>query len=1187
MDFLSREAIKLSTETSKEKAFAFSLEEIEIEINKWFDYDVRTNKLLNKRTKELIQFKEKEDNFDDVERIIFYTLKAMENISKSPKIKLKKYEIMQDVNKVRDVNFKTMLWLAKQPGKTLADKIGAKQKILAPKKEYSMDKRENRICNYYFKKAMKILDDRAKYKKSNFVLKDKFSKIRRELKNSGFYYLDRPTTFEPNNILISDKNYSIINRGLKLLKNHIRNSNYKLEDLLKLINILIVLKLANRIYKFDGCSLINEYLDMEKFNSSDNQKIEFILKELNYYICLEVKEGKILVIVGEIEFDEDRKKVIKNESILYDTLILEINEKTINKKDCRLYVFDYLDYNEKFYTVDSKGIEEFTKNIFNKIQRKIDFKNEKIESFIEKKEIIKKDRCLDFNSVFPYLDDEKIDITSYLETSKEFVGSDEYFYLSDEKQVKGIDEIFNSGEDFDKLSEYLNLINEKERLDYDSKIIYTQQEYITEDLQRGLSSIFNVEFKNSYPIWRSILGIYSIDYNKNWINENDEEIVVLDLNVYNPTYNIIKKIKSKGKVFYEHHLTLIDENDKFKKLSSREFLKSYTHKYCYKNYIKIGKKEVNNIVSSGKLNFLFLDENEKRIILRENEENFYIERDEHIFNKILKEKSYYLNGLLKRDKSLKKKKILIISDYLDEKTLNNKNTQEKVLKEKEIFLEKDILFEKINNNEIIWKEFLPNLTLETIKDGHFYNLSLIKDKSINLKFGEEIIFDVNEKLILSKDTEIFRFPLFSENAINKKLYTLQIESDSFPLEEDLEVSLKIGYYYGKKNPYRVIIEAEGKNFETEWIEDTENFKYKKPKMPENTIEKELVSEILKKLNEDIEYKKFEYLKNNDLRKNKNLELLKNDLRKNKNRLRKYFIKKLDEGNGGEVAELLNNNVIQKLEEYLKSDLEFVTSSELRADLKYEISMFLASFGNEKSKLIADSWDSWKDSGRSFQIQKRTCLYYYSNKNNESLMKKFESLYKKSNYCDYKNKTIENWLIETISEIAWLDKSFMEQIMKNEEETLVRCIKRIKRELIYMNKSFDILYEKKKATKNNKGDNKLYEISNDFIEYLKFILAIFLVEEEKNIFINKKGKLILNKYEIFNILYNIKEIDRKIQLNEKYQDLKEQFDKVLRDTFDIKISDKNGLENVSSLTFTVFNYLTGNDGSDLIEVKIKD
>jgi len=117
----------------------------------------------------------------------------------------------------------------------------------------------------------------------------------------------------------------------------------------------------------------------------------------------------------------------------------------------------------------------------------------------------------------------------------------------------------------------------------------------------------------------------------------------------------------------------------------------------------------------------------------------------------------------------------------------------------------------------------------------------------------------------------------------------------------------------------------------------------------------------------------------------------------------------------------------------------------------------------------------------------------------------------------------------------------------------------------------------------------------------------LLEEEKAIVTNIEGTTrdvldgefqiggilfkILDTRTILKILYDIKAIDRKIQI--EYPKLKEEFKKAI-EKFDreieteIIVQEKQkkevGLELMSDLAYTVYCYLTGNDGSEAIKIQ---
>ena len=220
----------------------------------------------------------------------------------------------------------------------------------------------------------------------------------------------------------------------------------------------------------------------------------------------------------------------------------------------------------------------------------------------------------------------------------------------------------------------------------------------------------------------------------------------------------------------------------------------------------------------------------------------------------------------------------------------------------------------------------------------------------------------------------------------------------------------------------------------------------------------------------------------------------------------------------------------------------------------EIAVFLASFG----VLI---YDRIKVDILKFDYRKRRTLFLYSL--NEQL--KLEDVLK------YDKKDSE--IIETVAEISWLDKVFINKLVEKEPELLERALKFLKYTLKSLNQKFGEEYEKWSKK------NLLWIIANRFKNYLEFILAILTIKDKEEIL------RVLDKREILKMLYDIKAIDRKIQLD--YPKLKEEFDKMVKFDFGkeiIKQKKEVGLEAMSDLAYIVYCYLSGNDGSEAIKIK---
>ena len=1118
MNFLEIELKKSDKNNSRERAFAFSFEKIEEELNSWIQRDGHSNEIINEIIDNLKRYEDSPgDNFL---QIVDYTLKSLEKIVDSPKKSLIKISEFQEINKVTTTDFKTMTWLGSKPGKNLAEKIGVKGKVLAPKNIYTIDKKENRIVTYYVKKVLEILDlrllsyrniERESIKFQEIY--EKFCRIKRKMVSNEMYYLKRPLDFIPNNTLIDHRDYSVINRGLNILKKYIKENNYTENELLGKSLLVIFINILDRLKKLENIKVVKKIFDIKNIFSLKEDSIEYFIKGKNFYnLKIKLEDKRLTIFLKKLIFNEKDKRVTEDKVLLNNQIELKFSKG-----------YD-LENNLLNFTVfgfpEEMGLnEENLKNIAIDIV-------EAIIKIVGKKEIEEKILAveeegkgiyIDLNTPLSFLNDKILENCIYSKNLNSFIGTKDFFSIEDSEEIVPLNENFYSGKNLERISKYL----EKLEIKYNKIGIFSAPEYQDSEIQKDIYTIFSSKFKTSYPIWRSILSTYALD------NEigTKKEILVLDLNSSVPSVNIVKKY---GTIF-EHHPLLIEESDALKKFSLEIFIERYLDEYLKKYNIKIKSKERKNILGSRKLNsILFL--NEEKILINRSQDSFYIDKDLEIFNKVistiekkffdtLKEKSYKLD--------LKNKRVIIISDYLSD-------VEENIilLKEKQLAKGKKKILERILSKESVWNEFLPNLSLQTIKGGHFYNLDLIKDKSINLTLGEEVIFEVEDTLVFPAGQKVINFPLYSEDSLNKKSYFLEVKSPSFPLNNPLEVKLKIGYSYGKENPYRIIVSTDDNQveFETKWVEYKKDIEKKQINFPDIVIEEVDGKIILDKI---WKLKRI-YEKTND-----STELAEY-LNNSKNRFRKYLIKKVE---SQQIDEVLNQLSIC----YLRN---LLVSPELDKKLEYPLKLFLSSFNNITSIEI---------NSENYHIEKRKFLFNYSRG--------------KLKLKSFINSGRIFKAIGTIAELAWLDKEFIKGVSEKEPKVLIQCLKFLKKDLNDIRKNFD----KKYNISYEKGE--IWKFRDSIRNSLEFLLALFLLDKDKNILFNEMK----NRKAYSELLYNIKEIDRKIQLETiKYPNLKEEFNLGAR--IKIDLGDREGLENVSDLVYTLFNYMTGSDGSDLIKVK---
>ncbi len=146
-----------------------------------------------------------------------------------------------------------------------------------------------------------------------------------------------------------------------------------------------------------------------------------------------------------------------------------------------------------------------------------------------------------------------------------------------------------------------------------------------------------------------------------------------------------------------------------------------------------------------------------------------------------KSKTFNDCGLvLERQKSDDSKKTLILQDSFIKKAL--KNFKRALGLEKEGF--------------ILYKECLPKLAMEVIKDGRFKNFEIIKDKTI---LGDKETLEIETPFIIPKGRESFALPLILNE--EKIAYQGKITSKDFPLENDEEYKLTLTYDTGTEFNY--------------------------------------------------------------------------------------------------------------------------------------------------------------------------------------------------------------------------------------------------------------------------------------------------------------------------------------------------------------------------------------------------
>ncbi len=288
-------------------------------------------------------------------------------------------------------------------------------------------------------------------------------------------------------------------------------------------------------------------------------------------------------------------------------------------------------------------------------------------------------------------------------------------------------------------------------------------------------------------------------------NDNEEKILKLPLLAKKQKDNIyINANGTKGEINEKGYLAnaLKDYDETLVEAFMRDFKERYKIEKLYyllddniknfefdkiKHKISLYFKDAKFYPKSVALGFSFLFENKlkKNDRLRYNGVDLIV-KENH------KSKTFNDCGLvLERQKSDDSKKALILQDsFIKEDLILENFFIKKALKnfKRALGLEKE--------GFILYKECLPKLSMEAIKDGRFKNFEIIKDKTI---LGDKETLEIETPFIIPKWRESFALPLILNE--EKIAYQGKITSKDFPLENDEEYKLTLTYDTGTEFNY--------------------------------------------------------------------------------------------------------------------------------------------------------------------------------------------------------------------------------------------------------------------------------------------------------------------------------------------------------------------------------------------------
>ena len=236
---------------------------------------------------------------------------------------------------------------------------------------------------------------------------------------------------------------------------------------------------------------------------------------------------------------------------------------------------------------------------------------------------------------------------------------------------------------------------------------------------------------------------------------------------------------------------------------------------------------------------------------------------------------FFIIGNFQRNRN-KNEKIIDLNNFQIPRSKYNSIDKIKILYETHSLFTKKTLFLDDNNKENLanfeklmqcesdgfnlWREHLPNLSMEIIRNGYFDEFVLVNEKT-------EIIdkeINISDTFVIPKDTEELSFPLVFDN--EKIGYIAYLNSKEFPFKENIECKLKLIYDYENEDVYQLSFIPFYETFppiRVEWQKEKEKL-FKKliyPQYPKTSILEENIEDKLLKEFKELE-KNFKAVKGN-------------------------------------------------------------------------------------------------------------------------------------------------------------------------------------------------------------------------------------------------------------------------------------------------------------------------------------
>lgn len=787
--------------------------------------------------------------YDDLMQMISFCGDQMQEIVKNPRHNLVKVDRMVRPEKAKDIDYKTISWLGKQPGKSVREKMAGKNTLLTQKKEYSYDIKENQVVMMLYQQLMRRVSDRI----SNGLKKDAYDvtenaqmeqmrKIKKHLRESPLGEVKAKNQNQANNVLLSDKNYSVIWRAYMDMSRFDARMERRWEQALDLYIQSVFLAINAELCTYDDLYVVEDRI---KLHNSQNLSISYILGyhyRIPYIVELSLN-GKSITLrvydsplygnknseyVKELKFTfSDAVSKDKLETRRGTPLYVEIKEDGKCKKElyhadlscvkeiaaiCKDTCFAFAEIEPVKREEDEYVINGFTASV------SFDIVSNGTQLGISEDEIWSVDRFYSHKAV-AYKN--KAGFTAV------YPNGSQRLHMRADKEIAIRDAVLS--DDGRGLKAVLDEIHDKVTLSQDDYFFYLVPDALEEIRQRNLKQCVKGCFTRTFPVWRSVAGLVTWLTNPDYEFNGDSIFIYMDLVGDTATAGMMT-------IHYEdvlenytcNHFPPFPQNEEGDGITEDAFCESYVREFAKKYKFEITDDAVKHFVEDGAIREL-LSDSEANPYANYFYDNkgvigmYQITYDEELVNVCVNgwlDRIYkFWNIISDRLGNNTVNYIYFISDFLiqfvtevDLKTLFTEeqwnNISGMFQSDSKKLLEGALIYkDRLNNHLPIWTEYLPKLSLKIPVQGKYVDWDLIdEDMSINV-MDDDTEFPIKEQtpLRLHAGADEYYFELKKEDISRKASRIEAFIPIKGKLECDIDVNMFIRYKYGSDESYELIL----------------------------------------------------------------------------------------------------------------------------------------------------------------------------------------------------------------------------------------------------------------------------------------------------------------------------------------------------------------------------------------------